>query len=260
MRARFAANRPTAGGRWPGADRDRSEGEGADRERAESGAAQGRGDEHLRASQADAAGFGGVMPPPPIPCGRLRSASPAARRARSAAARSRSRPRQRPDGSAAHQRRGVVEQRDRRVRRAAIAGIADGDQHVADEAVAADALDRRAAKARPEAGVVERQRAPPAAAREIVAGGELRLRAALGELVPRADGEAVVAAIDAIADRGAELVRDRPLVLDGEIGDAAPRIEPVGRGKRVGRADVEAGAARAAMVLLGRVRRESAAR
>ena len=34
-----------------------------------------------------------------------------------------------------------------------------------------------------------------------------------------------------------------PFVLDREIGDAAPRIEPVGRRKRRRRADVEAGAA-----------------
>ena len=54
----------------------------------------------------------------------------------------------------------------------------------------------------------------------------------------------------------AELVRDRPLVLDGEVGDAAPRIEPVGRREGVGRADVEAGAAGAAMIGLRRVGRQ----
>ena len=47
-----------------------------------------------------------------------------------------------------------------------------------------------------------------------------------------------------------------PLVLDRQIGDAAPRIEPVGRGKRRGRADVEAAPAGAAMVGLRRVGRE----
>src|SRR5690606_22498302 len=44
--------------------------------------------------------------------------------------------------------------------------------------------------------------------------------------------------------------RDRSLVLDGEVGDAAPRVEPVGRGESVGRADVEAGMAGPAMVHL----------
>ena len=54
----------------------------------------------------------------------------------------------------------------------------------------------------------------------------------------------------------AELVRDRPLVLDGQVGNAAPRIELVGRGEGVGRADVEAGAAGAAMIGVGVVARQ----
>ena len=82
------------------------------------------------------------------------------------------------------------------------------------------------------------------------------LRGGVGELVPRAGGQAVVAAIDAVADGGTKLARDRPLVLDGEVGDAAPRIEPVGGREGVGGAGVEAGAAGAAMVGLGRVRLE----
>ena len=77
---------------------------------------------------------------------------------------------------------------------------------------------------------------------------ELRFAAQLRELVPGADREAVVAAVDAVAHGAAELARDRSLVLDGEIGDAAPRIEPVGRREGRGRADVEAGPAGAAVV------------
>jgi hypothetical protein len=42
-------------------------------------------------------------------------------------------------------------------------------------------------------------------------------------------------------------------MLDGQIGDAAARIEPVGRGESRGRADIEAGAAIAAMVGLASV-------
>ena len=138
-----------------------------------------------------------------------------------------------------------------------IAGIAGGDQHVAQEAVAADALDRRAREQRAEGGIVERQQVGERRLAQIVARRRASPRdAALRELVPRADGKAVVAAIDAVADRRAELERDRPLVLDGEVGDAAPRIEPVGRREGVGRADVEAGAAGAAMVVLRRVGRE----
>ena len=75
----------------------------------------------------------------------------------------------------------------------------------------------------------------------------------LRELVPRADRETIVAAIDAIADRLAEFARDVALVLDGEIGNAAPRIDLVGRGERARRTDVEAGVARAAMIALRRI-------
>ena len=46
------------------------------------------------------------------------------------------------------------------------------------------------------------------------------------------------------------------LVLDGEVGDAAPRIEPVGGGEGVGRADIQAAAAGAAAVGLRLVGRE----
>ena len=58
------------------------------------------------------------------------------------------------------------------------------------------------AKQRAEAGVVERERVRRAAApRDPSRGGELRFARGLRELVPGADGEAVVAAIDAVADR-----------------------------------------------------------
>ena len=90
---------------------------------------------------------------------------------------------------------------------------------------------------------------------EIAARCELRLAAGVGELVPRADREAVVAAVDAVADPAAQFARDRAFVLDGEVGDAAPGVEPVGRRKGAGRADVEAGPAGSAMVgfrLVGR--------
>jgi len=43
-----------------------------------------------------------------------------------------------------------------------------------------------------------------------------------------------------------------PLVLDGEIGDAARGIEPIGRGKGCGRADIEAAPALAAAIVVRR--------
>ena len=52
------------------------------------------------------------------------------------------------------------------------------------------------------------------------------MRGGLGELVPRTNREAVVAAVDSVADRLAKLVRYRAFVLDRQIGNAAGRIEP----------------------------------
>ncbi len=92
--------------------------------------------------------------------------------------------------------------------------------------------------------------------RRVVAFGshaELRLARALREFVPRADGEAIVAAEDAVAHRCAEARRDMPLMLDGEVGDAGARIDLVGRGEGVRRANVETAPAGPAMILLGRV-------
>src|SRR5690606_30634689 len=81
---------------------------------------------------------------------------------------------------------------------------------------------------------------------QLLAGAQPRFPGRRGELVPGADGKAVVAPEDAVADGRAELVRDRPLVLDREVGDAAARIKAERCGKRPGRADVEAAAAAAA--------------
>src|SRR3546814_14893962 len=60
----------------------------------------------------------------------------------------------------------------------------------------------------------------------------------VGEFVPRTGGKAIVAAIDAVADPAPQRDRDRTVVFDREIGDAAPCIEPVRRGKGRGRARI----------------------
>ncbi len=69
----------------------------------------------------------------------------------------------------------------------------------------------------------------------------------LGEFVPRADGEAVVAAIDSVAEQGAQVRVDRAVVFDGQVRDAAAGVELVGGWEGLGRADVEAGGAGAAV-------------
>src|ERR1700751_721223 len=71
---------------------------------------------------------------------------------------------------------------------------------------------------------------------EVVPHLEVRMRRSAGEFVPGAHELTVIAAEDAVADRGAQLRRDCGLVLDGEVGDAAPRIEPERGDDRPGRA------------------------
>ena len=79
----------------------------------------------------------------------------------------------------------------------------------------------------------------------------------VGELVPRADGKAIVAAIDAVAERAAKLLGYRPLVFDGEVGNAPAGIELVWRGEGIGRARILAGTTLAAAVGMGCVRFEA---
>ena len=86
--------------------------------------------------------------------------------------------------------------------------------------------------------------------------GEFRFASGLRELVPRARPRDNRRSHRCGCRCFAEFVRDRALVLDREIGDAAPRIELVGRRERCGRADVLAGGAGAAMIGVGRIARQ----
>ncbi len=99
---------------------------------------------------------------------------------------------------------GIVEAKPGRAVKPASArrGIADRDQDVAQEAVAADALDRRSGEQPAEPGIVERRELGETRRRQFGARQKIGLVRRPGEFVPRADREAVVAAIDAVADRG----------------------------------------------------------
>ena len=163
---------------------------------------------------------------------------------------------QRPDRHGPHQRRWVGEPGLDQRGKTRLGAVADRDQDVAHEPIASGALDRRAGEAPPEAGVVQLDELRERRRAQIVARLQLGLACRAGELVPGADREAVVAAVDAIAHRGAELPRYVPLVLDREIRDAAPGIELVRRRERVGRAHLQAGAAAAAMIGLRRIGRQ----
>ena len=78
----------------------------------------------------------------------------------------------------------------------------------------------------------------------------------IGELVPGADGQAVVAAVDAVAEEGAEIFLNLALMLDGQVGNAATRVQLVGAGEGIGRAGILTGAAGAAQVAARGIGRE----
>jgi len=71
---------------------------------------------------------------------------------------------------------------------------------------------------------------------------------AAGKFVPRTDRQTIVAAIDPVAQRLAEFQRDRILQLDSQVGNTAPRIEPVGHRKSGSRAGILASRAGTATV------------
>src|SRR5208337_5550141 len=106
-----------------------------------------------------------------------------------------------------------------------------------------DALDRPSGEAGAKRRIVEAGEFGEPRRGQVFARRELRLTPLLRELVPRTNGETIVAAVDPIADRCAQFARDRPFQLDRQVGNAAPRVEPVRRGKRLCRTRVEAGAA-----------------
>src|ERR1700683_3914651 len=76
------------------------------------------------------------------------------------------------------------------------------------------------------------------------------------KLVPGAHELAVVAAVNPIAERRAQLCGNAARMLDGEIGDAAPCMEPLGRDDGLGRTGGNASTAGAAMRARRRIRRQ----
>src|SRR5579863_2926849 len=102
-----------------------------------------------------------------------------------------------------------------------IAAVADGDHYIAQEAVAADPLDRRLAEQGAECGAVQCRQHGQWRRLQFLARPKLDLGCMAREFVPGAYRQAIVTAKYAVAHRLAEFTRDRALVLDGQIGNAA---------------------------------------
>ncbi|MDT4852973.1 hypothetical protein FQZ97_872270 [compost metagenome] len=74
---------------------------------------------------------------------------------------------------------------------------------------------------------------------------EVGQRTALRELVPWAHELAVVATVDAVAHERSQVLGDGAGVFDGEVRDAAARVQPVRPQDGLGRTHLDAGAAAA---------------
>src|SRR6185503_3243263 len=120
-----------------------------------------------------------------------------------------------PAGGVTHQRRFVVQQLLNSRDGVGAGAIAQGIGDIANESVAADALDGGAGEALAERCVVERRELGQRRRGQLLTGGEGRFAGVLRELVPWTGGKAIVAAIDAVAEQRSQRLVDRALVLDG---------------------------------------------
>src|SRR5262249_39794780 len=125
--------------------------------------------------------------------------------------------------------------------------VAQSHRDVAQPALVTQAADRRTFGALQELLLGPREQLRQAGTVEPVAGLEVGFGRGRRELVPGTDQLAVVAAEHAVADRRAQFLGDRALVLDREVGDAPARVEAVRRGDRLRRTDLDAAHARAAV-------------
>src|SRR5882672_6451783 len=164
---------------------------------------------------------------------------------------------QRPGHVLAHQGGGVSRPRTQRTyRSSAPRSVAESHGEIAQPALVADPQDGAAGHAPPELLLGPGEELDQLGAVQAVAYPEVGLGGDPRVAVPGANELAVVAAEDPVADEGAKLDRDAPLELDREVGNAASRVQLVGRDDGARRADVDAFAAAAAMVLYGSIHRK----
>src|SRR5438105_109846 len=126
--------------------------------------------------------------------------------------------------------------------------VSQAHREVAQPPLVADAPDRRAAKALVELALSPGEELDQRRVVEPVPRLEILFAARLREAVPGAHQLAVVAAVHAVADERPQLFRDGALVLDGEVGDAATRIELVRPADRLRRTHVDAALAGSASI------------
>ena len=157
--------------------------------------------------------------------------------------------RDRPCHVLAHERRRIIGARaQRRDNRSIGLRVAESHREIARPALIPDAPDRAAFHPRVELGFGPREQRQQIRIVETVAYTvEILLVRSEHIAIPWTDELAVVATIDAIADQRPQRFRDAAFQFDREIGNAASRIELVGRDDRAGRTNLDALRARAAV-------------
>ena len=114
-----------------------------------------------------------------------------------------------------------------------------------------DALDRGLCEKAAEFVDREGEEISEAVLEDRLPGVESRLAGNLGEAVPWTGVEAIVTSVNAVADEWTEVLWNRPLVFDCEVGNTSWRIDMMRARNRTGRAGRHAGRALAAVVRLG---------
>ena len=125
--------------------------------------------------------------------------------------------------------------------------IAGCERQVAQPSGMPDAPDRRTLGAREELDLAPVQQLRNLRILKAVSGLPVGHSRNLRIFVPGTDQLAVVTAVDAVADGRTPFNRDRAVQLNGEVADAAPRVQAVGLDDGACRAGGQAGGAAAAM-------------
>ena len=71
-----------------------------------------------------------------------------------------------------------------------------------------------------------------------MARAEVGFAGCLGKFIPRTDQLAVVAAVDAVTHRGAQILGNHPVIFDGQIRDTFARVEHPRVDERAGRTGI----------------------
>jgi len=126
--------------------------------------------------------------------------------------------------------------------------IAQRYGNIAQPALVADAADRVTCQALVEFRLAPGEQCAQAGAVQTVARRKFRVTQ-LCEAIPRTAGLAIVATVDAIADQRAEFLWNGPVQLDGQVGNAASRVDAIGGNDGARRARIDAGGAGAAVAI-----------